>query len=145
VEVTHSTNRVSDAQIQFTAQRAVLSCFFVMRDVLFNRTNQVGKAPKCAATNPLACDVGKPAFHQIKPRREELGVSLAGPAPRAVGAQDVRVATVPDPRHCEARPLTMVTIMLPSYGCRFSSISTEQDRVLLRPGFRASMPQQRRK
>jgi hypothetical protein len=54
----------------------------VMRDVLFNRTNQVGKAPKCAATNPLACDVGKPAFHQIKPRREELGVSLAGRAPR---------------------------------------------------------------
>jgi hypothetical protein len=50
----------------------------VTRDVLFNRTNQVGTAAKCAATNPLACDVGKPAFRQIKPRREELGVSLAG-------------------------------------------------------------------
>ena len=40
----------------------------VVRDIVFDRPNQVGHAAKRAAANPPACDLGGPALAQIEPR-----------------------------------------------------------------------------
>jgi hypothetical protein len=56
-----------------------------MRDVLFNRRNQVGKAPKCAETNPLSLGAPRGGLRRAlrmskakatghRPNRELVGV-----------------------------------------------------------------------
>jgi len=66
-------------------------------------------------------------------------------AAAAICLQDVRVETFTDPGIAEGPSVDDGNEYVTIVRCRFSSISTEEDRARLRLGFKRSMPQQRRK